>query len=769
MSSGTNHGQDPEQLIRSHRQQSQILQLRHTSESPTLVNVRARQLRQRLQTTLATTLDSSDAEASSDLSSLSEVDQLPESEPGFSEFETPLGGRWDMAAHWQLGDYSEGVEGDDDDDDGEDDEERDMDTDLSESPAARRTGIHLDFRRIHEILSSNISTLNEPAHDTLLGPMLEPRSMSSSATSTSRGHGNDEAESLHISTTAGSALHIPSETSRQEAPSWLRRNGRARPFTPPQPFMDMNPTPSLSPEQLMLSRHDDVHTDSYHGDMEDSQGESNQEAQSSTGAGGTGGADEATVAPIALENSMHTSRQSSSSSSQTTAASFFAIYGPRSESARARALLLRPSPPLLTREERRHIFHVATGRTSDSRESLEDENGSLGMTQSTLNRDRDRRLITRHAVLSSPTRTHLSPYWGALSRQTHRMVTSGSLRSSRSSSPISTSSATSSRTASPMIDHPPLVSSFKPLEGEDEEGGQTRFFQPGAHGISQTPSSFVMPDSSMGGDAGVQHHRRAVSTSIVSLPLFVSSAFSPNTTPVGGTSSGLSISPETQPNELSQGIYNCYRPLKRNHPRRPCCFLQPGQKFHGTQNLKAQASSVTGQRTGQMEEWDVKVTISAVDYEAATVFGLMEAMDVPMSESNVVTFWEGEIIDFENHNFWTKKWAAKSKTDVDHWSRMAAFEGVEEKYIIRGAKNGKFVGHINQKYIFMRWKEKHFVNSSEHTSGLTIAGFYYIAMRRSTGSIEGFYHDQQSTPFQHLCLEPTFENRGFSSALFEVA
>lgn len=96
---------------------------------------------------------------------------------------------------------------------------------------------------------------------------------------------------------------------------------------------------------------------------------------------------------------------------------------------------------------------------------------------------------------------------------------------------------------------------------------------------------------------------------------------------------------------------------------------------------------------------------------------------------------------------------------------------MEEKYIIRGAKNGKFGvgGNISHKYIFMRWKEKHFVNSSEHTSGLTIAGFYYIAMRRADGAIEGYYHDQQSTPFQHLCLQPTFESRGFSSAIFELA
>ncbi|KAF9990245.1 hypothetical protein BGZ75_002878 [Mortierella antarctica] len=160
---------------------------------------------------------------------------------------------------------------------------------------------------------------------------------------------------------------------------------------------------------------------------------------------------------------------------------------------------------------------------------------------------------------------------------------------------------------------------------------------------------------------------------------------------------------------------------------------------------------------------------SAVDYRSSTVYGLMEAMDVPMSASSVVTFWEGEIIDFENHTFWTRKWTAKARTDLEHWKRLEAFNGIDEKYIIRGAKTGKFRGHIDQKYIFMRWKEKHFVNASEHTGGLTIAGFYYLSMRRSDGFVEGYYHDQQSTPFQHLTLNPTFEAGGFSSPIFELA
>ncbi|KAG0007000.1 hypothetical protein BGZ65_000141 [Modicella reniformis] len=259
--------------------------------------------------------------------------------------------------------------------------------------------------------------------------------------------------------------------------------------------------------------------------------------------------------------------------------------------------------------------------------------------------------------------------------------------------------------------------------------------------------------------------RRIISTTISSLPPFVSSVFTPRTQGSGGrvgvAAAAAAVGSTGSPH------HRLPPPLRSNHPRRQCCFLQPGQKFSGTQNLKTH-TTLSG-RARQNEEWDVKVTISAVDYDAGAVYGLMEAMDVPLSASNVVTFWEGEIIDFENHTFWTKKWATKAKTDLEHWKRLEAFQGIDEKYIVKGAKTGRFRGHVDQKYIFMRWKEKHFVNSNEHTSGLTIAGFYYVAMRRSDGYVEGYYHDQQSTPFQHLCLNPVFDAGGFSSSIFEVA
>ncbi|KAG0211359.1 hypothetical protein BGX28_008017 [Mortierella sp. GBA30] len=251
----------------------------------------------------------------------------------------------------------------------------------------------------------------------------------------------------------------------------------------------------------------------------------------------------------------------------------------------------------------------------------------------------------------------------------------------------------------------------------------------------------------------------------------------PSSTPLDPSPSDSSMRASTLAGELAEAAYfQGFGPDAYRKPTATACTAASHiteSRTQLTEVLLKLTVKIKDKDVSQTEEWDVKVTITAVDYDAGAVYGLMEAMDVPMSSSNVVTFWEGEIIDFENHTFWTRKWTAKARTDVEHWKRLEAFQGLDERHIIRGAKTGKFRGHIDQKYIFMRWKEKHFVNisehTSEHTSGLTIAGFYYLSMRRSDGFVEGYYHDQQSTPFQHLTLRPTFEATGFSSPVFEVA
>ena len=69
------------------------------------------------------------------------------------------------------------------------------------------------------------------------------------------------------------------------------------------------------------------------------------------------------------------------------------------------------------------------------------------------------------------------------------------------------------------------------------------------------------------------------------------------------------------------------------------------------------------------------------------------------------------------------------------------------------SRNCRCDGLSTHPHVFMRWKEKNFVNVGDDC-GLTIAGFYYVCMSRKTGSIEGFYHDPNSSPYQKLQLVP---------------
>ncbi|KAF9952055.1 hypothetical protein BGZ72_006567 [Mortierella alpina] len=658
---------------------------------------------------------SSDADASSDFSSLSEIDLHRDMHSAdYSDQELPLGGRWDLAAHWHLGDYSEGVEGDADDDD---DEERDIDTDLSEGPGPSGS-IFLDLSRVHDILASIPSTTAASA----MPPSArtgEPTTALALPNGEADSHSSASEEVAARGTTSIQHHHFAILSPSERTVRFSR--DAALPLTPElSTDTALSPVPDRSPE-VHTPGQDDVHPDNYNGDMDDSQGD--------------GEAPLVSLPPMAAHNGAYMSAGSGRYSrthvtggpfSSTTALELrqhFGVHGPRSSDLAARtgghrySALQQPLSPSLGRHDRRSHIHTATA------------------------------MLSRHLSSSSSARRHLSPYWTALA-QYHPISSS---RSSISSSP--SSSASSSRMPSPGLDS--TSTALKSPDGDEPSQATPDRLAPGneaGHQGHSTNGRGVGAAATRAFTVASARHRRVISSSISSLPSFASSVF----TPRGYGADGL-------------GSLGDNKAPRLNHPRRQCCFLQPGQKFHGTQNLKTLTSSLSGMRCRQTEEWDVKVTISAVDYDSGTVYGLMEAMDVPMSASNVVTFWEGEIIDFENHTFWTRKWTAKARTDLEHWKRLEAFNGIDEKYIIRGAKTGKFRGHIDQKYIFMRWKEKHFVNVSEHTGGLTIAGFYYLSMRRSDGFVEGYYHDQQSTPFQHLTLNPTFEAGGFSSPIFELA
>lgn len=95
----------------------------------------------------------------------------------------------------------------------------------------------------------------------------------------------------------------------------------------------------------------------------------------------------------------------------------------------------------------------------------------------------------------------------------------------------------------------------------------------------------------------------------------------------------------------------------------------------------------------------------------------------------VETFWEGEIIDNKNHTFRTNKWSADVRTDVAYWTKFSAFRELKSCML---SKTWSTPLLKDYPYIFMRWKETHFITKTEQQL-LTIQGFYYVCLCRQTG------------------------------------
>ncbi len=178
------------------------------------------------------------------------------------------------------------------------------------------------------------------------------------------------------------------------------------------------------------------------------------------------------------------------------------------------------------------------------------------------------------------------------------------------------------------------------------------------------------------------------------------------------------------------------------------------------------------------ERWPVKVTIHSIHYDTMTLSGTMEAFNVPdksspTQESSITTFLEGEIIDFNNYTLETKSFKADARIDGTYWRKLEPFKHLTDDEIVRNLVSKKWLTEVlARNWILMRWKggsrpdpatrneranhveEKCFITPSDHRSGLTISGFYYVSLRRDNGHIEGLYYDPSSSPYQHLSLTP---------------
>jgi hypothetical protein len=95
-----------------------------------------------------------------------------------------------------------------------------------------------------------------------------------------------------------------------------------------------------------------------------------------------------------------------------------------------------------------------------------------------------------------------------------------------------------------------------------------------------------------------------------------------------------------------------------------CSLLSAGRCFAGAQNVSGLQKD---------EAWKVNVHIHGYDLKQGYLCGTMEALNVPLADTPVVTFWEGEIVDAKNYTFFTGKWDASADDDIRHWSKFPSF------------------------------------------------------------------------------------------------
>lgn len=111
------------------------------------------------------------------------------------------------------------------------------------------------------------------------------------------------------------------------------------------------------------------------------------------------------------------------------------------------------------------------------------------------------------------------------------------------------------------------------------------------------------------------------------------------------------------------------------------------------------------------DQWPVKVTIHGVDYKEMTLSGTMEACEVPdkavpSKTSNITTYLEGEIVDFNKFTLETKSFQADTRVDGVYWRKLPPFKDLkDEETIVRCLLNKEWLrSYLMQNWILMRWK-----------------------------------------------------------------
>lgn len=134
---------------------------------------------------------------------------------------------------------------------------------------------------------------------------------------------------------------------------------------------------------------------------------------------------------------------------------------------------------------------------------------------------------------------------------------------------------------------------------------------------------------------------------------------------------------------------------------------------NGSDSTRISVETTSGRRylaNNRDENWPVKVTIHNINYEDMTLSGTMEAYNIPdktspTHDAHIVTFLEGEIIDFNKHTLETKNFKANADIDSTYWRELQPFRDLADSEIAKNLVSRKWITEeLARGWILMRWK-----------------------------------------------------------------
>ncbi|WBF11935.1 hypothetical protein N7582_001194 [Saccharomyces uvarum] len=248
------------------------------------------------------------------------------------------------------------------------------------------------------------------------------------------------------------------------------------------------------------------------------------------------------------------------------------------------------------------------------------------------------------------------------------------------------------------------------------------------------------------------------------------------------------------------------------------------QLAHTASGSARKKMQFTGYQISGYKRYQVTVTLKTVDFPTGRctslsphLSGFLSIRGLTNQHPEISTYFEAYAVTHKELAFLSSSWKdepvlneykATDQTDLEHWINFPSFRQLflmsqknsasptDSNTTNSAGKNPQqqlpttsstdannisrifsqekqFGDYLDERFIFMKWKEKFLVPDAllmEGVDGASYDGFYYIVHDQVTGNIQGFYYHQDAEKFQQLELVPSMKNKvEASDCSFEFA